>query len=383
MISWTEDGQAKNARWHSEAGLAPPARVVVANDEMDTGAALRLASEGTAILWHGDFQNARQLLSAMTRRIDGRATRGHDPRAPIDSTAFHRHRVRQAQRARTLGMLLLPFDSGFRIPLKRAPDVAQACAEAWGGRGLERVAHVGSLRELLGAIGAFEWRKKGVEVRALDARIHPHYGVFAPIRSEYVDLVASAPLPEPVPDMAFDIGTGTGVLAAVLARRGVRRVVATENDPQALASARENIQRLGLASVISLQPVDLYPEGKAGLIVCNPPWLPGRASSALERAVYDQDEAMLRGFLGGLARHLTPGGEGWLVLSDLAERLGLRTREQLLTLFADAGLLVKGQHETRPDHPRVFDQKDPLYAARSKEVTSLWRLAANEDSPRQ
>ncbi len=38
---------------------------------------------------------------------------------------------------------------------------------------------------------------------------------------------------------------------------------------------------------------------------------------------------MLRGFLAGLADHLAPGGEGWLILSDLAEHLGLRPREQL------------------------------------------------------
>ena len=33
-----------------------------------------------------------------------------------------------------------------------------------------------------------------VEIAAAGGRIHPHYGVFAPIRHEYVDLVASAPL---------------------------------------------------------------------------------------------------------------------------------------------------------------------------------------------
>ena len=84
---------------------------------------------------------------------------------------------------------------------------------------------------------------------AVGLRIHPHYGVFAPIRSEYVDLVAKAPLPAAVasPSIAFDIGTGTGVLAAVLARRGIERVVATDMDPRALACARENVERLGLA----------------------------------------------------------------------------------------------------------------------------------------
>jgi hypothetical protein len=87
-----------------------------------------------------------------------------------------------------------------------------------------------SLRALLGLIGAHEWRIKGIEIAAIGGRIHPHYGVFAPIRHEYVDLVATAPLPDfrSSSCVAFDIGTGTGVLAAVLARRGMRRVVAVK-----------------------------------------------------------------------------------------------------------------------------------------------------------
>src|SRR5690606_25920705 len=176
--------------------------------------------------WQGDYHNARQLLQAMARRIDRKPRK---PAAP--EAAFHLYRQAQGQRARTLSMLLLPFDAGFRIPLRRAPDVAQACLEAYGP---VQDGFVSSLRELLGIIGAHEWRRKGVYVPALEERIHPHYGVFAPVRGEYVDLVAKAPLPDT--ELAFDIGTGTGVLAAVLARRGLS-VVATDQNPSALACA--------------------------------------------------------------------------------------------------------------------------------------------------
>src|SRR5690606_3191428 len=123
---------------------------------------------------------------------------------------------------------------------------------------------------------------------------------------------------------AFDIGTGTGVLAAVLARRGLTRIVATDQNPAALACARFNLQHLGHAATTEVLEADLYPPGKAGLIVCNPPWLPARATSPLESAVYDPDSRMLKGFLDGLRSHLEPGGEGWLIMSDLAEHLGLR-----------------------------------------------------------
>jgi hypothetical protein len=85
---------------------------------------------------------------------------------------------------------------------------------------------------------------------------------------------------------------------------------------------------------------------------------------------------MLKGFLGGLAAHLAPGGEGWLILSDFAEHLGLRSREQLLAMIEQAGLTVIARHDVRPTHPRASDASDPLHAARAAEVTSLWRLAA-------
>lgn len=352
--------------------------MVVADDTLSADAAFRMASEGTAFLWRGDYHNARQLLQAMGRRLDRPARRRGKP-VPAGgslSDAFHRHRMAQAQRARILGMLLLEFSADHGLALRRAPDVRQACTQAWGpGDGEPRVA---SLRELLGVIGAHEWRRKGVEVPALQGRIHPHYGVFAPVRGEYVDLVAQAPLPEALSrdSLAFDIGTGTGVLAAVLARRGVRRVVATDQAAQALDCAADNLRRLGLAERVQVQRADLFPEGRASLIVCNPPWLPGRAGSALEHAVYDPDSRMLLGFLGGLAGHLTPGGEGWLLLSDLAEHLGLRRREDLLAAIQAAGLRVEGRLDARPVHPRARDADDPLHAARAAELTSLWRLRA-------
>ena len=373
VLHWNEGGEVHSARWRSESGAPPPKRVVIADDRMTADDAYGLACQGTALLWRGDFQNARQMLTALASRADHEPRKAKKPPAsPVD--AFNLHRQAQSQRARTLGMLLVPLDEDHGIPLRRAPDLRQACAEAWGpGEGTS----VASLRELLGLVGAHEWRLKGIEIPATGGRIHPHYGVFAPIRREYVDLVANAPLPAlaSTNSVAFDIGTGTGVLAAVLARRGIERVVATDMDLRALACARENIERLGLAKRVELVKADLFPEGRAALVVCNPPWVPARPSSPIERGIFDPESAMLRGFLAALPAHLEPDGEGWLVLSDLAEHLGLRTREELLAAFDAAGLKVVDRIDARPKHPKASDETDALHAARAAEVTSLWRLA--------
>ena len=504
-ITWTEGDQTHTVQWHSERGAPAPKRVVLADDTMNADTAYRLACEGVGLLWEGDFQNARMLLQALARRTDRLPERqkfkadkqsarlatkarsaatatltpaataqpehgtpgsssksmgvlakpgsdlasGFDPGATPAQTlaaeAFHHHRLLQSQRARVLGMVLVPLDEAYQITLRRAPDVQLACAEVWGAldattmataqarlvaqkqaagmlpkptdeptaapfietfdepakpaklskfeqkiivQSKGAVTHVTSLRELLGMTSTHEWRKKGVEVPALGQvssdgvdiydRIHPHYGVFSPVRGEYVGLVAKAPLPVSAASkndlIAWDIGTGTGVLAAMLARRGLQHIIATDQDPRALACARDNLQRLDVSDLVQVVQADMFPAGKAHLIVCNPPWLPARPGSPIEHAVYDEDSQMLLSFLKGLPAHLAKGGEGWLILSDIAEHLGLRTRDALLAAIDSAGLKVVARLQTKPQHPKALDASDPLHAARSKEVTTLWRL---------
>jgi len=313
------------------------------------------------------------MLTALGKRAD-RRRRSSGASKTNSAETFHRYRQARSQRARTLNALLIPLNDDYSIPLRRAPDIRQACMEAFGPA---QTASVTSLRALLGVIGAHEWRTKGIEIPEAGGRIHPHFGVFAPIRREYVDLIMTTPLPEACASasVAFDIGTGTGVLAAVLARRGIERVVATDLEPRALACARANIQQLGLSERVEVVHTDLFPEGRASLVVCNPPWIPARPSSPMENGIYDPESRMLRGFLGSLPGHLESGGEGWLILSDLAEHLGLRSRAQLLEAFEAAGLRVLGRNDVPPRHPRAADKTDPLHTARAAEITSLWRLA--------
>ena len=377
-VIWDEGGESHSVVWRSEAALPPPTRIQCVDDRLSADAAWRLLADGEALLWRGDWVNARHLLQALSRRADRRLNRpGKPPATPAE--AFAAHRARQGQRASLLARLLVPLEGDYRIPLRRAQAVRDACTAAWGPSTGE--ASLVALRELLAVISAYEWQKKGVFVPALGGCIHPRYGVFSPVRGEYVDLVARAPLPPAAAGgLAFDLGTGSGVLAALLARRGVARIIATDLAPRALACAGDNLARLGLAGQVDLQQVDLFPEGRADLIVCNPPWLPVQPTSPVEEAVYDPDSRMLRAFLSGLAAHLTAGGEGWLIMSDLAERLGLRPPGQLAAWVAEAGLVVCDRRDTRPQHPKARDARDPLHAARAGEITSLWRLRAAPSS---
>jgi SAM-dependent methyltransferase len=354
-----------------------PRRTGAAGDDTPAAAALARVRRGETLVYaQGDYHNARQLLAALGRRLaPGRHRRPRTTQAPATLRAtFEDERRRRDTEHALLARLLVPLDpgeGGWGVPLARAPDVREACAEVFGPPGEPALI---ALRDLLGLLGAHEWRRKGVEVPALDGRIHPHHGVFAPIRGEYVELVREAAAAWPVAGkLCFDVGTGTGVLAFVLARAGAR-VVATDLEPRAVACARENAVRLGLAERVEVVEADLFPGGKAGLVVFNPPWLPAPARSALERAVYDPGGRLLERFVLGLAERLAPGGEGWLVLSDLAERLGLRPAGHVEVLAARGRLRVADERTRRPSHPRAADASDPLHAARAAEVTRLFRL---------
>jgi methylase of polypeptide subunit release factors len=371
-ISWVEGGSTHIARWQSEAKVTAPKRVLVVDDSINADTAYRLACEGSAMLWRGDFHNARQLLQAMARRCEQKkvSKKNKLANAPEDlKSSFNLHRVAQAQRARILGMLLIEVGDSYQISLKRAPDFKDAFIEAYGEFSSPFVT---SLRELQGLIGAHEWRKKGVRIEALGANIHPHYGVFSPIRGEYLKLIADTSLPST--ELAFDIGTGTGVIASILAKRGVKRVIATDQDSRAITCAEENIARLGLQNKVTITKTDMFPEGQAPLIVCNPPWLPAKPSSPIEYAIYDPDSRMLIAFLNGLKEKLTPQGEGWLIMSNFAEALGLRKQDELLSLIDRAGLRVEEKLDIKPTHQKIMDAEDKLHQARKAEVTSLWRL---------
>ncbi|WP_201593830.1 methyltransferase [Psychrobacter fulvigenes] len=394
-VQWLENKNGSESlytvRWLSASNHTPPARIVLVDDKTTADEAYRLACEGTSLLWRGDFHNARQLLQALKRRIERTNERSQQrkmkkaakanesAKSTTDSVAipnlFHQQRQIQAQRSRILSRLLLELDADYVSKLRRAPEVSAACMAAFGqlDKAMDESC-VLSFRDLQGALGAAQWREKGVPIESLGISIYPHYGVFAPTRHEYVQLLLDAPLPA-VNDIAYDIGTGTGLLAIILAQRGINQVIATDLNPSALACANENFTRQGLSNV-QLQQADLYPTDAplANLIVCNPPWLPAKPSSPLEYAVYDANSAMLRGLLQGAKSHLAEQGEAWLILSDLAEHLQLRTRDELLGWFADSDLAVKYRLDTKPKHGRSQDNTDPLFAARSAEVTSLWCL---------
>lgn len=371
LVDITLPNQMPSLLWQSAHGWKPPRQVIETSDGISADQAYRAVSQGTGIWWQSDYHQARQLLAALKRRLERNTPSFEGVELP---DRFHRIRLRRAQTARQSGLLLIEVKPGYRIELPRAPD-AQAALEMAYGESLRAQNFVMPLTEFTGVLSAFEWHQKGLPVAALGHSIYPRWGVFAPTRHEYLDLIMRAELPNPV-RLAVDVGTGTGVLSLLLAKRGISRIIATDTHPQAVACAKDNINRAGLNTKISIQATDLMPNEAFDLIVCNPPWLPGAASGPLEAAVYDPDHRMLRGFLKMAGQHLSSHGQAWLILSDLAEHLKLRSREQLLSWITEAGLVVINRLDAKPTHRKLANTTDPLAEFRRAEITSVWQLQA-------
>ncbi|MBF4634960.1 methyltransferase [Agreia pratensis] len=121
------------------------------------------------------------------------------------------------------------------------------------------------------------------------------------------------------PDVAIDLGCGTGVLAAEIARaRPEARVIASDQSSSAVASASETMRLNGLEGRVDVVRDDALrsqPDASAGLILCNPPFHVGAAVHA--------DAAL--GLFRDASRVLRSGGELWTVFnSSLSHATTLR-----------------------------------------------------------
>lgn len=365
IVNWNEQSQPMQALWGWDERHPLPSQIKCTN-QITADDALRQMHQHIALLWRGDYHQGKQLLTAIKKRVHRKAKVHND---------FHKHRLQQAQQSRLFQRLLIEIQPDGCISNSRAPNVKQALLDVFGQPNKKNM--LIPLHLLLGYIGAYEWHKTGIIIPALNnQKIHVPYGVFSPVRGEYLQLVSQATLPV-VYNTAWDIGTGSGVLSAILAHRGVSRIIATDNNPRAIACAQANIQRLGLKDQVYIQQTNLFPDGRADLIICNPPWLPVKPSSSIETALYDPEHQMLKAFLSNAVNHLNPQGQVWLIMSNIAEHLGLRSPQALQQWFSSAGLQVIHKSDIQPQHPKSKHQHSALSYARNLETTSLWQLIAN------
>lgn len=124
-------------------------------------------------------------------------------------------------------------------------------------------------------------------------------------------------------DEVLDVGTGTGILALIAARKG-KNTTGTDINKKALRLAKINARENGITNVEFLQS-DLFEnigEEKFNLIVLNPPYLPGKS---LERGSRESDQwyggengrKVVKNFSKGVEKYLEGDGRILLLISSL------------------------------------------------------------------
>lgn len=344
------------AAFVTESDAAPPDHLRAVDDSLSADDAVAALEQGHHLLWVGDFHNGRQLLKAVERRLVPR-------RRPRGSAADRWRATRGVRRLQgeLLGRILVAIDTDGRLDLRRAPDTRRAITLAWGPADGPRLL---AFRTLLGALGAAGWTGKGLDLPHLDGRLVPRFGVFSPTRHAYLDLLDGLDV---TGRTVLDVGTGTGVLALILLQRGAASAVGTDIEPRAVACAADNARRLGLADRFEAVHADLFPaDHRADVVVFNPPWLPEAPRTRLDRAIFDPAGRTLTRFLTELPDHLADEGVGVLLLSDIAERIGLRDPDTLPRAARQAGLRWTTAAAVPASH-KAPKADDPLSRARAGE----------------
>ena len=145
----------------------------------------------------------------------------------------------------------------------------------------------------------------------LGLEISAHGAVFAGAGIDIGTRALLSVLRKAKPDaaLAIDLGCGTGVLAAALAKaRPELRVIATDQSASAVASAAETMELNGVADRVTVVRDDglvTQPDNSADLIVLNPPFHIG--------AVVHTGPA--HRMFSDAARVLRPGGQLWTVFN--------------------------------------------------------------------
>ena len=206
-----------------------------------------------------------------------------------------------------------------------------------------------------------EWNQKGIEIPALGyKRLRPLYQVWSPTYQDYINMLASYLAAEKLSGQALDIGSGTGVLAFLLAQSGLS-VTALDNHADSVECTRLNAEELDFkVQVVKgdiAEPLDLP---QYSVITCNPPWLPTTTEgrNMLMPGLFDEDERMLQGCLRFAGTHLLPDGRLLLVYSDLASLIGLQATNRIEQLCAVNGLRVHAVERRRNTRP--VDSADPF-----------------------
>jgi len=249
-----------------------------------------------------------------------------------------------AERRQKLHRLLMLAQGDSLIDVQHPPDTAGL--QEWLQKTTGDEIFLIPVRRLQRILTDMRRAREGIFIEMLDdaITIFPHVYVPADqsvpaMFTEYRHLMEGK--------RVLDMGTGSGILALLSARLGAAKVLATDSNPNAVANASLNAERLGLSNMVEVRgPANLFDavQGETfHTILFNAPWIQGEPQTLYDTANYDPGYGVLDAFLQGALAHLAPGGAILLQYSDVSQRKGENSMVHLKESIAANGLRIAGE----------------------------------------
>ena len=166
----------------------------------------------------------------------------------------------------------------------------------------------------------------------LEIKLHPQ--VYEPAEDTFL-LAENLAVKEG--DATLDVGTGTGLIALLMARKA-RFVLGVDVNPIAVELAEKNARLNGIKNV-EFRLSDLFEQvkGKFDVITFNAPYLPGEPEEPIDLALVggETGREVLDRFIDEVANYLKSGGTVQIVQSSIT---GV---EETLERLEKAGLTAK------------------------------------------
>ncbi|MDR4989337.1 MAG: methyltransferase, partial [Bacteroidales bacterium] len=248
--------------WYTEAGPGTPFRSI-----------LKRLQNGQNICLTGTYGFAMSFYAWLKKYVEQRF-----PVSDYPSSRRHRKALFTLQ-----SRIWISFRDHF-------PELMKSPANPWISAFYpETGVFLMTFTDYLGMNGAWQWFQKGIQYPVLNHLVHPFYGTYFPSRYDHLTLFDRW-----VPEhrnfrRVLDIGCGCGILSFILLKHGIREIHATDINPNAVFSFRQDIHRVfgDGQNDLFIEKADLlgsFVPGAGDLILFNPPWIPEPPGKELDRA---------------------------------------------------------------------------------------------------
>ncbi len=340
-----------------------PATDVVAtiNCKSDWNHSAKALAAGERLLVVDLYSTGVNTLAALRRQLLTRHPDGENYSASRDFRADYQQASQN---------LLAPV-AAQRLALNKAPDIGWF-AELYA----DMADFLLPFPQVQGLNSAWQWFQKGIEIPVLKRRLFPFYGTYFPTRFGHLELVETwLQSYNGRRQLAYEIGTGCGVLALQLLQAGFARVKATDNNPNAVESVRRELLRQAPEGELQVTEADLFgtDEDEAELILFNPPWLQGVARSPIDEAIYYEATLFPRFFQQARAR-VVATGRVVLLFSNLQQSADASVGHPIEHELAEGGRFTLVER-----HVRDVESASTKTTRRSRDISTerveLWELA--------